>query len=147
MYLIHPLETSATWMKPSLPSYSSRVPKAPKFFTFLTVQTTSSPSSGHSYSPRFPAFTPRPPAPRLGSRPSRPSASRASPRTPGTGRCSRGGRRRPARCRSPRTCPGGTSTWAGGSLPVDLHELELLRPPRGPLVRLLAHLAPEPQMD
>src|SRR5437867_1466952 len=147
MYLIHPLDTSATWMNPSFPSYSSRVPNAPKFFTLWTVQTTSSPSSGHSYSPRFPAFTPRPPGPRPAPRPSRPSASRGSPRTPGTGRRSRGGRRQSARCRSPRISRGGTSRSAGGSSLVDLHELELLRPPGGPLVGLLALLAPVPEMD
>src|SRR3972149_5636911 len=50
MYLIQPEETSAMWMKPSFPSYSSSLTNAPKFLTFDTEQTTSPPSSGHSYS-------------------------------------------------------------------------------------------------
>src|SRR5947209_15665871 len=149
MYLIQPELTSAMWMKPSLFSYSSRVTKAPKFFTFVTVQTTSSPSSGHSYASRAvftSAITRGPPGSRLGPRPCRPSASRPSRRRPGRARCSRRGRRRSARCRNPRTSPGGTGSWASGSL-VDLHELELLRADAGPLVGLLAHRAPEPEMD
>src|SRR2546426_8834524 len=149
MYLIQPELTSAMWMKPSLFSYSSRVTKAPKFFTFVTVQTTSSPSSGHSYASRavFTSAIPRgPPGSRLGPRPCRPSASRPSRRRPGRARCSRRGRRRSARCRNPRTSPGGTGSWASGSL-VDLHELELLRADAGPLVGLLAHGASEPEMN
>src|SRR6058998_3631032 len=149
MYLIQPELTSAMWMKPSLFSYSSRVTKAPKFFTFVTVQTTSSPSSGHSYASRAvftSAITRGPPGSRLGPRPCRPSASRPSRRRPGRARCSRRGRRRSARCRNPRTSPGGTGSWASGSL-VDLHELELLRADAGPLVRLVAFPAAEAEMD
>src|SRR5881409_101502 len=149
MYLIQPELTSAMWMKPSLLSYSSRVTKAPKFFTFVTVQTTSSPSSGHSYAWRAvfaSAITRGPPGSRLGPRPSRPLASRPSRRRPGRARCSRRGRRRSARCRNPRTSPGGTGSWASGSL-VDLHELELLRADARPLVRLVAFPAAEAEMD
>src|SRR2546422_2330877 len=149
MYLIEPEVTSAMWMKPSLFSYSSRVTKAPKFFTFATVQTTSSPSSGHSYACRAvfaSAITRGPPGSRLGPRPSRPSASRPWRRRLGTTRCSRRGRRRSARCRNPRTRPGGTGSWASGSL-VHLHELELLRADARPLVGLLAFLAAESEMD
>src|SRR5881628_493665 len=149
MYLIQPELTSAMWMKPSLLSYSSRVTKAPKFFTFVTVQTTSSPSSGHSYAWRAvfaSAITRGPPGSRLGPRPSRPLASRPSRRRPGRARCSRRGRRRSARCRNPRTSPGGTGSWASGSL-VHLHELELLRADAGPLVGLLAFAAAEAEMD
>src|SRR5437879_5886700 len=149
MYLIQPQLTSAMWMKPSLLSYSSRVTKAPKFFTFVTVQTTSSPSSGHSYAWRAvfaSAITRGPPGSRLGPRPCRPSASRPSRRRPGRARCSRRGRRRSARCRNPRTSPGGTGSWASGSL-VDLHELELLRADAGPLVGLVAFPAAEAEMD
>src|SRR6266567_1877163 len=43
MYLIHPDDTSAMWMNPSLLSYSSRVTNAPKFLTLDTVHTTPSP--------------------------------------------------------------------------------------------------------
>src|SRR2546428_8180416 len=149
MYLIQPELTSAMWMKPSLLSYSSRVKKGPKFFTFVTVQTTSSPSSGHSYAWRAvfaSAITRGPPGSRLGPRPSRPSASRPSRRRPGRARCSRRGRRRSARCRNPRTYPGGTGSWASGSL-VHLHELELLRADAGPLVRLVAFPAAEAETD
>src|SRR2546428_960100 len=149
MFLIQPELTSAMWMKPSLFSYSSRVTKAPKFITFATVQTTSSPTSGHSYACRAvfaSAITRGPPGSRLGPRPSRPSASRPWRRSLGTTRCSRRGRRRSARCRNPRSCPGGTGSWASGSL-VHLHELELLRADARPLVGLLAFPAAEAEMD
>src|SRR2546426_7317628 len=149
MYLIQPLLTSAIWMKPSLLSYSSRVTRAPKFLTLDTEQTTSSPSSGQSYPLRAvfaSAITRGPPGSRLGLRPSRPSASRPWHRRPGIRPCSRRGRRRPARCRNPRTSPGGTGSRASGSL-VDLHEFELLRADPRPLVGLLAHRASEPEMD
>src|SRR5437899_2899290 len=149
MYLIQPELTSSMWMKPSLFSYSSRVTKAPKFFTFVTVQTTSSPSSGHSYAWRAvfaSAITRGPPGSRLGPRPSRPSASRPWRRRLGTTPCWRRGRRRSARCRNPRTSPGGTGSWASGSL-VDLHELELLRADARPLVGRVAFPAAEAEMD
>src|SRR5256712_5195892 len=149
MYLIQPELTSAMWMKPSLLSYSSKVTKAPKFFTFVTVQTTSSPSSGHSYAWRAvfaSAIIRGPPGSRLGPRPCRPSASRPSRRRPGRARCSRRGRRRSARCRNPRTSPGGTGSWASGSL-LGLHEFELLRADAGPLVGPVAFPAAEAEMD